>query len=171
MISHERVARLLGQLGFPRAVARRAADRLNARLVAEFDVVVCATAFAQAEFDRIGAAVLRVPFGVDLDTFTPSCRNPRLRRGLAAGAGVLLVLCGRLSREKHPQRSIDATAALHAAGVNVRLANEGRRRQRPAGGGRSVPSGRGGCDRRWGAWTADINREGPQPAIICPARP
>ena len=125
MISHERVDRLLEQLGFPPALARRAADRLNARLVAEFDVVVCATAFAQAEFDRIGAAVRRVPFGVDLDTFTPARRDPRLRRALAAGAGVLLVHCGRLSREKHPQRSIDTAAALHAAGMRVRLAIAG----------------------------------------------
>jgi hypothetical protein len=30
-------------------------------------VVACATAFAQAEFDRIGAPVQHVPFGVDLD--------------------------------------------------------------------------------------------------------
>ena len=43
MISHERVDRLLGQLGLPPALARLAADRINARLVAEFDVVVCAT--------------------------------------------------------------------------------------------------------------------------------
>ena len=80
--------RLLGQLGLPPAVARRAADRLNARLAAEFDVVVCATAFAQAEFDRIGAPTHRVPFGVDLDTFRPSRRDPRLRDELAAGAEV-----------------------------------------------------------------------------------
>ena len=88
-------------------------------------VVVCATAFAQAEFDRIGATVQRVPFGVDLDTFTPSRRDSRLRRELAAGAGVLLVHCGRRSREKHPQRSIDTVTALHAAGMRVRLAIAG----------------------------------------------
>jgi len=121
MISHERVDRLLGQFGLPPALARRAADRLNARIAAEFAVVVCATAFAQAEFDRIGAPVQHVPLGVDLDTFTPTRRDPRLRRELAAGADVLLVHCGRLSREKHPQRSIDTTAALHTAGAHVRL--------------------------------------------------
>jgi len=84
-------------------------------------VVVCATAFAQAEFDRIGAPVQRVPFGVDLDTFTPAHRDPRLHRELAAGADVVLVHCGRLSREKHPQRSIDTITALHSAGARVRL--------------------------------------------------
>jgi hypothetical protein len=52
--------------------------------------VVCATAFAPAEFDRIGTTVQRAPFGVDLDTFTvdldtftPARRDPRLRRELA----------------------------------------------------------------------------------------
>lgn len=125
MISHERVDRLLTQLGLPPAAARRAADRLNARLAAEFDVVVCATAFAQEEFDRIGAATVRVPLGVDLDTFAPARRDPRLHRELAAGADVLVVHCGRLSREKHPARSVDAAAALHAAGVRVRLAVAG----------------------------------------------
>jgi alpha-1,6-mannosyltransferase len=44
VISHERVDRLLEQLRLPPALARRAADRLNARLAAEFDVVVCSTA-------------------------------------------------------------------------------------------------------------------------------
>jgi alpha-1,6-mannosyltransferase len=121
MISHERVDRLLGQLGLPPAAARRAADRLNARLAAEFDVVVCSTAFAQAEFDRIGAPVQRVPLGVDLDAFGPARGDPGLRRRLASGARMLLVHCGRLSREKHPGRSIATTAALHAAGMHVRL--------------------------------------------------
>jgi alpha-1,6-mannosyltransferase len=121
VISHERVDRLLEQLRLPPALARRAADRLNARLAAEFDVVVCSTAFAQAEFDRIGAPVTRVPFGVDLDTFSPLRRDPRLRRELAQGAGLLMVHCGRLSREKHPGRSIETAAVLHAAGIRVRL--------------------------------------------------
>jgi alpha-1,6-mannosyltransferase len=121
VISHERVDRLLEQLRLPPALARRAADRLNARLAAEFDVVVCSTAFAQAEFDRIGAPVTRVPFGVDLDTFSPLRRDPRLRRELAQGARLLMVHCGRLSREKHPGRSIETAAVLHAAGMRVRL--------------------------------------------------
>ena len=125
VISHERVDRLLGQFGLPPAAARRVADRLNARLAAEFDAVVCATAFAQDEFDRIGAPVHRVPFGVDLDTFAPARRDPGLRRTLGEGVDLLLVHCGRLSREKHPWRSIDAVAALHAAGARVRLAVAG----------------------------------------------
>jgi len=83
--------------------------------------VVCSTAFAQAEFDRIGAPVTRVPFGVDLDTFNPRRRDPRLRRELAPDAGLLMVHCGRLSREKHPGRSIETAAVLHAAGMRVRL--------------------------------------------------
>lgn len=120
-ISHERTDRLLDQLKVPPASARRAADRLNARLVREFDVVVCATAFAQAEFDRIGAPVHRVPFGVDLTTFHPTRHDPALRRDLAPAPELLMVHCGRLSREKHAERSIDTVAALHASGVRARL--------------------------------------------------
>lgn len=120
-ISHERTDRLLGQLGLPPRPARWAADRLNARLVREFDVVVCATAFAQAEFGRIGAPAHRVPFGVDLATFHPARLDPALRQELAPGADLLVVHCGRLSREKHAERSIDTLAALHAGGVRARL--------------------------------------------------
>lgn len=124
MISHERVDRLLEHLGLPAALARRVADRRNARVAAEFDLVVCASAFAQAEFDRLGVAVHRVPFGVDLATFHPGRRDTRLRRELAPGR-LLVVHCGRLSREKHPERSVDAVAAVHATGLPVALAVAG----------------------------------------------
>jgi alpha-1,6-mannosyltransferase len=121
MISHERVDRLLAQFGCSPEQALRLADRLNARTAAEFDLVVCTTRFAQAEFDRIGAPVRRVPLGVDLEDFHPDRRDPDLRRELAQGADLLVVHCGRLSREKSPQRSLDAVATLHTAGVDVRL--------------------------------------------------
>jgi alpha-1,6-mannosyltransferase len=105
--------------GLPRALAERTADRLNRRPVREFDAFGCATAFAQAEFDRIGAVVHRVLFGVDLATFTPALRDARRRRDLAAGATLLVVHCGRLSREKHVERSIDTAAVLHRAGAAI----------------------------------------------------
>ena len=131
VISHERADRLLKQLGLPTRPARWVADRLNERLAGQFDAVVCATAFAQAEFDRIDTPVYRVPLGVDLDTFTPVRRDPRLRASLAEGAQMLMVHCGRLSPEKHPERSIDTAAALHEQGMRVRLvvAGDGPRRR------------------------------------------
>ncbi len=121
LISHERSDRLLAEWGFPRSVARRLADRLNASLARDFDAVVCTTAFAQAEFDRIAVPTRRVPLGVDLDVFTPDRADRRLRRALARDGEVLVAHCGRLSREKHVERAVDAVAVLHGAGRPVRL--------------------------------------------------
>ncbi|OZM80429.1 glycosyltransferase [Pseudonocardia sp. MH-G8] len=140
VISHERLDRLLTQFLLPGPVARNVADAANARMAAAYDTVVCTTSFARAEFDRIGARnVAQVPLGVDLATFSPLHHDPDVRRGLADGADTLLVHCGRLSPEKHPERSIDTVAALRAAGQRVRLvvAGDGPRRaalERRAGG-------------------------------------
>lgn len=122
VVSHERLDRLLHQFLLPSGPARALADVANARMAAAYGTVVCTTAFAGAEFDRIGAPnVRRVPLGVDLTTFSPRHRDDGLRRELAGGAGTLLVHCGRLSPEKHPERSVDALAALRDAGASVRL--------------------------------------------------
>ena len=92
VISHERLDRLLRQFLLPGTLARKVADAANRRMAASYDTVVCTTAFAREEFDRIGAANVRqVPLGVDLDTFTPANQDPGLRETLAAGADLLLV--------------------------------------------------------------------------------
>jgi alpha-1,6-mannosyltransferase len=133
VISHERLDRLLAQFLLPGAAARHVADVANARMAAAYDTVVCTTSFARAEFDRIGARnVAQVPLGVDLTAFSPRHHDPDLRSGLAAGADALLVHCGRLSPEKHPERSIDTVAALRAAGHRVRLVVAGDGPRRPA---------------------------------------
>jgi len=131
VISHERLDRLLTQFLLPPTTARRVADLANARMAAAYDTVVCTTGFARAEFDRIGAGnVAQIPLGVDLTTFSPRHRDADVRERLAGGADSLLVHCGRLSPEKHPERSIDTLAALHRAGHRVRLvvAGDGPRR-------------------------------------------
>lgn len=131
VVSHERLDRLLDQFLLPARPARALADLANARMAAAYDTVVCTTSFARSEFDRIGAAnVAQVPLGVDLATFSPRHRDAALHRELADGAGTLLVHCGRLSPEKHPERSIDTVAELHAAGASVHLvvAGDGPRR-------------------------------------------
>lgn len=133
VISHERLDRLLAQFLLPEAVACRVADAANARMAAAYDTVVCTTSFARAEFDRIGARnVVQVPLGVDLATFSPRHRDPHLRASLAGDADALLVHCGRLSPEKHPERSIDTVAALRDAGRRVRLVVAGDGPRRPA---------------------------------------
>ncbi len=121
MISHERLDRLAGQI-LPRRPARSLADYANGRTAADYDTVVCTTAFAREEFDRIGATnVVTVPLGVDLQTFHPRRHSALLRRQWATPRQLLLVHCGRLSVEKRADRSIDALAALCDSGVDARL--------------------------------------------------
>ncbi len=132
-ISHERLDRLLGQVGLDPRTARRWADRLNARTAAGHDAVVCTTRFAEAEFTRTGAGnVVRVPLGVDLNVFAPARRDERLRARLATAGEHLIVHCGRLSPEKHAERSIDAVAGLNRAGARARLVFAGDGPSRPA---------------------------------------
>lgn len=121
MISHERLDRLTGQI-MPKPLARRLADVANRRTAADYDTVLCTTAFAREEFDRIGARnVMTVPLGVDLDMFHPRRFCAETRRRWAAPEQLLLVHCGRLSVEKRADRSIDALAALRDSGVDARL--------------------------------------------------
>ncbi len=131
VISHERLDRLLHQFLLPDPAARRLADWANRRMAASYDTVVCTTRFARAEFDRIGSRnVVQVPLGVDLAMFAPSRRDTALRAELARRADALLVHCGRLSPEKHVERSVDTIAELHESGRRVRLviAGDGPRR-------------------------------------------
>src|SRR3984957_8108235 len=108
MISHERLDRLVGQV-LPSRTARSLADFANARTAANYDTVVCTTAFAREEFDRIGATnVATVPLGVDLQTFHPRRHSHLVRQRWAAPQQILLVHCGRLSVEKRVDRSIHA---------------------------------------------------------------
>lgn len=121
MISHERLDRLAGQF-LPQRAARAMADVANRRTAANYDAVVCTTAFAREEFERIHAAnVVTVPLGVDLEQFHPRRRSARVRGRWASPAQTLLVHCGRLSVEKHAHRSIEAIAALRDSGVDARL--------------------------------------------------
>ncbi|TWP47822.1 glycosyltransferase family 1 protein [Lentzea tibetensis] len=130
VISHERLDRLLSFV-MPPAPARHGADWANARMAASYDTVVCTTSFAREEFDRIGVRnVAQVPLGVDLRTFTPLNHDRELRSTLLQGKESLLVHCGRLSPEKHVERSVDTLASLHSSGVSARLviAGDGPRR-------------------------------------------
>ncbi|MGA6209637.1 glycosyltransferase [Nocardia testacea] len=130
MISHERLDRLLGQV-MPDRIARRCADIANRHTAAEYDMVVCTTEFARAEFRRIGAPnVEMVPLGVDLDLFSPHRHDDGLRADLGVPGQPLLVHCGRLSVEKRADRSIEALAELRRDGLDARLvvAGDGPRR-------------------------------------------
>jgi alpha-1,6-mannosyltransferase len=132
MVSHESVTgllRLTPLAGFPAA-----ADALNRRTARTYQQVICTTAWAAAEFERIGAGnVVRAPLGVDLDTFVAPGGTARAAPAGHNGAGqTLLVHCGRLSPEKKPQRSLNTLATLRASGHPARLvvAGDGPLRQR-----------------------------------------
>ncbi|MFF5233975.1 glycosyltransferase [Dactylosporangium sp. NPDC000521] len=119
MVSHESLA---GLLRFAGPVGAACADLLNARSHRAYDQILCTTAWAAAEFDRIGAGnLVRVPLGVDLGLFHPSRASPALRAQFVAPGQVLLVHCGRLSAEKRPERSVEALIALRARGVDAVL--------------------------------------------------
>lgn len=121
MISHERLDRLLGQV-LPGPMARRAADAANRQTARDYDIVVCTTEFARAEFQRIDVPnVALVPLGVDLELFSPRRWDRALRARLGGSEHPLLVHCGRLSVEKRVDRSIEAVDALRRAGVDARL--------------------------------------------------
>ncbi|MEU4315352.1 glycosyltransferase [Nocardia sp. NPDC024068] len=146
MISHERLDRLLGQI-MPDRAARACADIANRRTAAEYDMVVCTTEFARAEFRRIGAPnVEMVPLGVDLDLFSPNRHDRGLRADLGLPGRPLLVHCGRLSVEKRVDRSIEAIGELRNAGVDARLvvAGDGPRRDGLERRARTLPALPGG---------------------------
>ncbi len=133
MVSHDSLAGLMTMFSPPGVPAARLADRFNRSTAASYDVVVCTTAWAAAEFRRAGAAnLLQVPLGVDLDGFHPRRRDEDLRSRLAPGGQALLVHCSRLSPEKRPQRAVGALAELRRRGVPAVLVVAGDGPQRRA---------------------------------------
>ncbi|KDN81288.1 glycosyltransferase [Kitasatospora cheerisanensis] len=113
MVSHESATGVLGTWGLPPRAARRLADSLNSRTARAYDTVLCTTAWAAAEFERLGVGNLaQAPLGVDLTTMHPGRRSPELRERLAEPHQVLLVMCSRLSGEKRPERALQALAEL-----------------------------------------------------------
>ncbi len=120
VFSHETLTGLLSHY-FPFPVTRFV-DWHNRRLARRFDHVIATTAFAAKEFERIEIEnLVRIPLGVDLETFSPNRRDEALRLELLKGADVLLIHCGRMSHEKEPARSLDALKILLAQGINARL--------------------------------------------------
>jgi alpha-1,6-mannosyltransferase len=124
MVSHESLAGLLGVWGMPKRDSL--ADRLNRRTAATFDTIVCTTAFAAAEFRRLGVPnLVEVPLGVDLDAFHPSRADAAVRARYARPGELLVVFCSRLSAAKRPELAVDALAALRNSKVPAVLAVAG----------------------------------------------
>jgi alpha-1,6-mannosyltransferase len=123
MVSHESLTALLKPARLrltPLAPVHAAADALNRRTSRSYQKVICTTAWAAAEFERIGAGnLVRAPLGVDLGTF--AAPGGTVRAAFAGPGQTLLVHCGRLSPEKKPQRSLNTLATLRASGMSARL--------------------------------------------------
>jgi alpha-1,6-mannosyltransferase len=117
LFSHERIDAVL-RTRLPRRFPLGATARtINRRLSGRADRVVVTSRFSAAEFEAVGATnVHRVPLGVDLETFRP---DRRARRD--AGTTIRLVTVSRLSREKCPERAIDALRLLCEDGVPAQL--------------------------------------------------
>ncbi|WP_328996695.1 glycosyltransferase [Kribbella sp. NBC_01245] len=115
LFSHERLDAMVSlrtgrQLGIAAGVG--ALYRLLGRT---YDAIVVTSRFAAAEFGEVSTPLVRIPLGVDLDTFHPSLGTP-------AADGVLkLVHAGRLSREKSPHLAVATAVELHRRGIPVRL--------------------------------------------------
>jgi len=121
LVSHERLDAILTPrvpAGFPLGAC---ADWWNRRIARGFDAVVTPSAFAAAEFTRIGAAnICVVPLGVDLEVFRPRAgERPADLNG--DDSEVRLACVGRLSREKRPDVAIETLRAVRARGLAARL--------------------------------------------------
>lgn len=117
LLSHERLDDMLALRTGLDGTAKVSVGLLNRLLVRSVDTVVVTSSYAHDEFRDVaataGCPVVRVPLGVDLDTFRPHPRGP---------VEVLrLVHAGRLSREKSPHLAVATAVELHRRGVPVRL--------------------------------------------------
>ncbi len=131
VVSHESLAGLLGLWGVPGAARSRLADSLNRRTAAQYDRIVCTTAWAAAEFRRLGVPNLaEVPLGVDLDAFHPRRFDPAVRARYARPDETLIVMCSRLTADKRPELAVDTLAKLRAgkSAVVLAVAGDGPRR-------------------------------------------
>ena len=119
LFSHERLSDMFALRTGLDTTSKVSIGLLNRILVRSFDTVVVTSRYAEDEFTHAaagaGCPMVRVPLGVDLDTFRPA--RPRVR-----GDGTLrLTHFGRLSREKSPHLAVSTAVELHRRGVPLRL--------------------------------------------------
>lgn len=117
LLSHERMDDMLAMRTGLDTTSKASIAILNRLLVRSVDQVVVTSRYAQAEFAAVAASagcdVVRVPLGVDLETFRP--------RGWQPSTTLRLVHAGRLSREKSPHLAVATALELHRRGVRVEL--------------------------------------------------
>lgn len=115
LFSHERLDAMLSLFLKRPAKPVPGVEALNKWLGKAFDAVVVTSQYAADEWASTGASLVRVPLGVDLETFRPD-------RGQPTADGIIkLVYVGRLSREKSPHLAVGTAVELHRRGVPVRM--------------------------------------------------
>ena len=121
--SHETLEGLAKRfLPLPEAVRRMLVGFHNKKFARNFNQIIATTNFAAREFIALKTKnLIKIPLGVDLKVFNPNKRSEELRTELLKGSEILLVHCGRLSKEKEPQRSVEALIELRARGIDARL--------------------------------------------------
>lgn len=119
LVSHERLDAVVRDRvrGLPARVPLvPVVNRVNRALRKRVDAIVTASTFAAEEFARAGVGgVLRIPLGVDLDTFQPLGICPW------GDPPTELVLLSRLSAEKNPELALAALRVLQDSGLRANL--------------------------------------------------
>jgi alpha-1,6-mannosyltransferase len=119
LFSHERLSDMFALRTGLDTTSKVSIAVLNRVLVRSFDTIVVTSHYAEDEFASAAAGVecpmVRIPLGVDLDTFRPAPPGPR------PDGPLLLTHFGRLSREKSPHLAVATAVELHRRGVPVRL--------------------------------------------------
>jgi alpha-1,6-mannosyltransferase len=131
--SHERIDAILAPRLPGWAPLPGVADAANTQYLSWFDTIVCSSAFAATEFERLGATnVQRVPLGVDLETFIPDpsgaptplssgAWGPLPHARPSSSGPVRLICVGRLSKEKGAELAVSALRQLRRAGRDAHL--------------------------------------------------
>lgn len=118
LFSHERLDDMFAMRTGLDTSAKVSIKLLNRLLVRSFDTIVVTSRYAQHEFqnlaDGVGCPMVRVPLGVDLDTF-------HTHPAPEADGVLRLTHFGRLSREKSPHLAVSAAIELHRRGVPLIL--------------------------------------------------
>lgn len=117
LFSHERLDDMFAMRTGLDTTSKVSIGLLNRILVRSFDSIVVTSRYAQREFQKVadaaGCPMVRVPLGVDLETFRPHLGEP--------SPVLRLTHFGRLSREKSPHLAVATAVELHRRGVPVRL--------------------------------------------------
>lgn len=116
LFSHERLDDMLSDWLRAGIGVEALVGAMNRRLAKNFDLVVVTSDYSAGEFAGTGAALRKVPLGVDLGTFNPDKGEPE-----PGPRPLELCYVGRMSHEKHPQLAVAAAVELHRRGVDFRL--------------------------------------------------